>query len=286
VQAVRRWAQITLALSALLFQERAEAACNRPDIEFAVPPDGAESVPPNAKLFARYKSNAEYLGEDIVLAENGGEPAALSGEWSKAETLLSVAPGLKAGASYDLEWPRLRGVNSGSLGKGLEVAFQVGNTPDDAPPVFSGLSAVDWDVDRERDDCTDSLEERYVFDFELGEASDDGGRESLMVLLFQTKGPKVKSDAPEPVSVQRMPAGRRLRLTRTLTDGEGDVCFAAVARDLTGKVSASGAEEVCVETVAPPFFEGCSAARAPARGGLGALGALLVFGLFRRRGGR
>lgn len=286
MQAVRRWAQITLALSALLFQERAEAACNRPDIEFAVPPDGAESVPPNAKLFARYRSNAEYTGEDIVLTEGSGEPVVSSGDWSSTETLLSVAPDLKPGASYQVEWPRLRGVNSASLGRGKTVAFEVGATPDDAAPVFSGLSAVDWDVDRERDDCTDNLEERYVFDFELGEASDDGGRESLMVLLFQTKGPRVKGSAPEPVSVQRMPAGSRLRLTRTLADGEGDVCFAAVARDLTGKVSASGAEEVCVETVAPPFFEGCSAARAPARGGLGALASLVLFALFLRRSAR
>lgn len=284
MQAVRRWAQVAITLSALFFQRGADAACNRPDIEFAVPPDGAEAVPPNAKLFARYKSNAEYLGEDITLAENGGEPVALTGEWSSTETLLSVAPGLEPGSSYDIEWPRLRGVNSGSLGRGLDLAFQVGTTLDEAPPVFGGLTGVDWDVDRERDDCTDSLEERYLFDFELGEASDDGGRESLVVLLFQTKGPKVKGSAPEPVSVQRMPReGKTLRLSRTLGDGEGDVCFAAVARDLTGKVSASGAEEVCVETVAPPFFDGCSVGHAPASRGAWLLGLALWAALGRRR---
>lgn len=287
MQAVRRWAQVGITLSALFFQHRADAACNRPDIEFAVPPDGAEAVPPNAKLSARYKSNAEYLGEDITLAENGGEPVALTGEWSSTETLLSVAPGLKPGSSYDLEWPRLRGVNSGSLGKGLDVAFQVGTTLDEAPPVFSGLAGVDWDVDRERDDCTDSLEERYLFDFELGEASDDGGRESLVVLLFQTKGPRVKGSEPEPVSVQRMPReGKTLRLSRTLGDGEGDVCFAAVARDLTGKVSASGAEEVCVETVAPPFFDGCSVRHAPASRGTWLLGLAILAALGRWRSHR
>lgn len=287
MQAVRRCAQVTLALSALLAQHPAEAACNRPDIQFAVPPDGADGVPPNAKLFARYRSNAEYTGEEINLQQVGGSTQQLTGEWSSAETLLGVVPSLEPGESYSIDWPRLRGVNSASLGKGKTVAFDVGSSLDEAPPEFGGLSGVSWDVDRERDDCTDSLEERYVFDFDLGPASDDGGRESLMVLLFQTKGPHVKGDVPEPVSVQRMPrAGDTLRLTRTLDDGEGDVCFAAVARDLTGKVSASGAKEVCVETVAPPFFNGCSATRSPARGAALALLGLLLAGSVRRRSRR
>ncbi|MBK8994863.1 MAG: hypothetical protein IPM35_03810 [Myxococcales bacterium] len=284
---MRLWAQVTIALSVLLLQHRADAACNRPDLVFVVPPDGASAVPPNAKLFARYRSNAAYTGEDITLSGAGGEQV-LSGEWSEAETLLSVTPvELLPGEQYSVEWPRLRGVNAGSLGKGASVEFTVGSALDEAPPEFEGLSGISWDVDRERDDCTDSLEDRYLFDLELGDASDDGGRESLMVVVFQTKGPNVDESAPEPIGVQRIPSpGSRLRVERTLGDGEGDVCFAAVARDLTGKVSASGAKEVCTETVAPPFFEGCSAAPRPPAGGAAALFALVLGALVCRRGRR
>lgn len=287
MQAVRRWARVTIALSVLLLQHRADAACNRPDLVFVVPPDGASAVPPNAKLFARYRSNATYTGEDITLSGAGGEQV-LSGEWSEAETLLGVTPvELMPGEQYSVEWPRLRGVNSGSLGKGASVEFTVGTALDEAPPEFEGLSGVSWDVDRERDDCTDNLEDRYLFDLELGAASDDGGRESLMVVVFQTKGPNVDESAPEPISVQRIPSpGSRLRVERTLGDGEGDVCFAAVARDLTGKVSASGAKVVCTETVAPPFFEGCSSAPGRPAGGVAAFFALALGALVCRRGRR
>jgi len=283
VQAVRLGTGITLALSALLLAARADAACNRPDLEFAVPPDAAEDVPPNAKLFARYRATAEYLDEDVTLTGPGGE-LTLTGEWSSPETLLSVSPKLEPGESYTVEWPALRGFSTASKGKGGSVSFTVGTTPDQEAPIFSGLSDVSWDVDRDRDDCTDSLEDRYVFDFELGEASDDGGRDSLMVVLFQTKGPDISSSSPVPVSVQRIPSeGQSMRLRTTLRAGEGDVCFAAVARDLTGQVSASGAKEVCVETVAPPFFEGCSAARrAPGRGALAFLSVLLLAAALRR----
>lgn len=286
MQAVRLAAPVTLALSVLLLQHRADAACNRPDVLFTVPPHGADAVPPNAKLFARYRSNADYADEDIALFGPDGEQL-LTGDWSSAETLLSVAPVLEPLQSYTVEWPRLKGVSTASLGKGATVGFSVGSTPDEEPPLFEGLSGVSWDVDRERDDCTDSLEDRYLFDLDLGEASDDGGRDSLMVVVFQTKGPHVSASAPEPVSVQRMPsAGKTLRVERTLGDGEGDVCFAAVARDLTGKVSASGAKEVCVETVAPPFFNGCSSAPAATGHGFAAWMAALVAAACARRGRR
>ena len=138
MQAVRRCAQVTLALSALLAQHPAEAACNRPDIQFAVPPDGADGVPPNAKLFARYRSNAEYTGEEINLQQVGGSTQQLTGEWSSAETLLGVVPSLEPGESYSIDWPRLRGVNSASLGKGKTVAFDVGSSLDEAPPGGQG----------------------------------------------------------------------------------------------------------------------------------------------------
>ncbi|MFO0571009.1 MAG: hypothetical protein U0263_35570 [Polyangiaceae bacterium] len=288
MQALRRATGFVLALSILTLSERVDAACNRPDLIFSVPPPGATGVPPNAKLFARYRLNAEYDGEDVTLESSAGSSESLTADWNSAETLLSVAPALESGGTYTVTWPRLRGINSANLGKGGTAEFSVGSAPDADPPAFAGLTGLSWDVDRERDDCTDSLEDRYVFDFDLADASDDGGRESLMVVVFQTRGPHVKSSAPEPISVQRMPEGNRVRVTRTLDDGEGDVCFAAVTRDLTGKVSASGAEEVCTTTVAPPFFNGCALASAPteSRGAAAWVAALGAALLFFRRGGR
>jgi MYXO-CTERM domain-containing protein len=58
--------------------------------------------------------------------------------------------------------------------------------------------------------------------------------------------------------------GEKVNVRQTISDGAGPICFAAIVRDLTGKASASGATEVCTETVEPPFFEGC-ALHAPAR---------------------
>ncbi len=288
MQAVRRTAPLLLALSVVLVALPASADCNRPDLLDAVPPNGAVDVPVNAELFARYAVNAVYQDEPITLSRTGGADQSLTGSWDAAELLLSVAPTLEPKADYRITWPRLRGLNSANLGRNAQVSFTVGTELDQTAPDFGGLTGLDWDVDRERDDCTDNLEDRYTFDFELGAADDDGGRDSLMLVVFQTRGPHVSSDAPEPVLVRRMPkAGAGVRVTRTLDDGVGDVCFAAIARDLTGKASASGAKEICTTTVAPPFFYGCSLASALPRstGALSssiALGALLWFA--RRRG--
>jgi hypothetical protein len=109
--------------------------------------------------------------------------------------------------------------------------------------------------------------------------------ESLTLLVFQTKGPNVDPAAPEPVRVSRMPSGSSVRVVRALDDSIGDVCFAAIARDLTGKASASGSRETCVTTVAPPFFEGCSATPARRSGSGLAFASLLALGLVLRRRG-
>lgn len=286
MRALRRAPVFAAALVlAVLAPLRARAACNKPDLLYAVPPDGAANVPPNARLTARYAVNAEYLGEEIVLEQIGVGETSLTGEWNAAETLLTVTPTLVAGSEYEVRWPRLRGLNTANLGRAKDVRFTVGGALDEAPPVFGGLSDLDWDVERERDDCTDSLEERYVFDFELAEASDDGGRESLMLVVFQTRGPYIAADAPEPVLIRSLPPpGEPARLSTPIGTGLGDVCFAAIARDLTGKPSASGAREVCAETVEPPFFAGCGVARTPAETrGVLSLALLLALGLRRGR---
>lgn len=262
-------------------------SCNRPDLLDTMPPDGAESVPTNARLFAKYATNAEYLDEEILLEHVGVGEQPVAGTFDDKEGILTVVPEqeLLPGHDYVIKWPRLRGLNSGNLGRGKEVSFHVGEGPDLEPPSFVGLTWIEWDVERSRDGCTDFLEDRYVFDFNLGTASDDGGRESLTLLLFQTKGPNVDPDAPEPVRISRIPSGKTVRLKRALDDGEGRVCFAAVARDLVGQISASGSREVCTTTVAPPFFEGCAVrGRGPSAPWL-ALG-VLGMGLFTRRRAR
>lgn len=287
---MRRRALLALS-SALLATELCSAPavaapCGRPDLLDAVPPDGTENVPTNARLFARYTSIAEYLGEDIIFTPDGEAPISVKGNFDATEGMLSVDPpeALVSGKSYSVVWPRLRGFGTANLGRGKDVSFRVGDGSDEAPPMFAGVRAVDWDVTRDQDDCTDRLERRYVFDIELEPASDDGGRDSLMLVVFQTRGPGLS--APKPVSVRRLPAeGQPVTVRQTIDDGAGEVCFAAIVRDLTGKASASGAREVCIETVEPPFFEGC-AVRGPTRqssSGVFAWTALLALLWARRR---
>jgi MYXO-CTERM domain-containing protein len=288
---VRRRALFALSFAALLAVElssapAAAAPCGRPDLLDTAPPDGAQNVPTNARLFARYTSIAEYLGEDIVFTPEGETPITVKGDFDATEGLLSVEPpqALLPGKSYAVSWPRLRGFGTANLGRGKDISFVVGTASDEAPPTFAGVRTVDWDVTRDQDDCTDRLERRYVFDIGLEPASDDGGRESLMLVVFQTRGPGLA--APKPVSVRRLPAeGQSVTVKQTIDDGAGEVCFAAIVRDLTGKASASGAREICTETVEPPFFEGCSAGAGdrPAHSGAFAWAALLALLWARRR---
>jgi hypothetical protein len=262
-------AAVVLVLS-LSAPAASAAPCNRPDLTDAMPPDAAIGVPTNASLHAKYRTSAEYLGEDIVLERlSTGETEIFSGSdpsWVDVEGVLSVTPSapLEPGELYRLEWPRLRGVATATLGTALTVEFEAGATEDVELPLFDGIRDVEWDVERENDPCTDSQEERYVFDVEVPDAIDDGGRDSLTLLVFQTRGPDVDPGAPKPVLVSRLPApGKTVRITETIGRGVGEICFAGVVRDLTGKVSGGGNVERCVETVEPPFFYGC------ALGGLG-----------------
>jgi hypothetical protein len=120
---------------------------------------------------------------------------------------------------------------------------------------------VSWNVSRETDSCTNDIDERYVFDLGLGAATDDGGRDSLTLLVFQTAGPDIDASAATPVLVERIPPeGQGVTITTTVQVGH--VCFAALVRDLTLKVSTSGAP-VCVDTVSPPFFYSCDVSPGP-----------------------
>jgi len=233
------------------------------------------------------------VGEVVELRHPAGTDEPVDAEWSPATGLLTVTPpeGLAPGDEYTMEWPRLRGLGTASLGRGLSATFTVGAGPDEAPPRFDGLDRVEWDLERERDDCTESLEERFVFDLLPGDAGDDFPRELLVLHVFQTRGPDVtQAEGAEPVLVTPLPRhGKTVRIHRSIGDGEGKVCFAAFVADLAGRTSGGTDRERCVETTAPPFFYGCHLALAPGPGpgpgsttSLAALG-LLVLPLLRRR---
>jgi MYXO-CTERM domain-containing protein len=260
--------------------------CARPDVLDAVPPDGAANVPPNASLFAHYDASAEYGGEDVVLTPPGGVDEVVEVTWDGTQGLLTFAPDAPlAPGSYTLAWPSLRGLNAAALGKGAIVHFTVGTTDDIAPPDFAGLTGVTWDLERETNDCTDSLEDRFVFTLTLAPADDDGGRDGLTLVVFQSSGSGVDGGSI-PVLTAAMPAaGTGVTVKLAVGDATGHVCFAAIARDLTGKISSSGARTVCVDTTAPPFFRGCAVA--PAGGGeagmLSFAGLALAFARSRRR---
>jgi MYXO-CTERM domain-containing protein len=290
------WSVKTFAAAALLASAagaavvaplRAHAApCGVPDLADMVPPDGATGVPLNAKLGAHYLASADYLGEDVVLVHPDGREQVLDARFDPTEVLLSVTPTepLVAGGAYVVRWPALRALNAATPGIGGQAHFTAGTKDDTESPSFAGVTQVHWDLERVQNDCTEELEERYVFDIALGDVSDDGGRDGLTLLVFQTSGSGAMA-MTVPVSTRAIPAaGAAAQVKLPTRDSIGHVCFAALVRDTADLVSQSGAAEACVDTVAPPFFRGCSVA-GPAPGAAPAitLGALAVLALLARR---
>lgn len=279
------------ALAAGLAPAGARAApCGRSDLVEAVPPDGATGVAINAAPEARYASTAEYLGEPVKLVRVGGETKELVAEFEPNEARLQIKPPdpFEPGASYEIHWPELRGKVSSEKGRGKVVRFTAGRAADDESPRFEGLRRVSWDLERRKSGCDEDLVERYTFAVDLSEATDDGGRAGLTLIVFQSKGPRV-GEAPRPVLTAALPAGPRAVVALAREDAVGHVCFSAIVRDLAGRTSAGGAPEVCAETIDPPFFSGCAvvaaAPRARAGGGLAAasLAGLIGLGALRAR---
>jgi hypothetical protein len=273
-----------LAVLALAPSARA-ATCGRPELLDAVPPDGAMDVPPNASLVAHYSPETDYGNENVVFTPPGGtgDEAFAAGDasqavtWDAAQGLLTFTPPARlAPGVYKIVWPSLRGLNTASPSLPATVTFTVGSADDVDPPNFAGLTAVTWDLERQNNDCTNSLENRMVFTLSLGPADDDGGRGNLTLVVFQSSGSGVDG-GPVPVQTMAMPAaGKTVTVKLSVGDATGHVCFAAIARDLTGKVSQSGNQTVCVDTTAPPFFRGCALAGADGGGGTGTLARTLV----------
>jgi hypothetical protein len=268
----------TVALFLVITSATARAeTCGKPDL-LATFPSGAEPVPANARLSAYYAPSAVYVDEPVVLSRDGtrDEVPVL---YDSAEVALHVTPpeGLDPDIEYAIEWPRLRGTSTATLGTAKTVEFTVSNATDEDAPEFDGIAALEWDVGRRRDDCTDSTEERFQFDLRMGRARDDGNAANLALIVFQTRGPhQGEKDAPRPVAVTPYPGdGAIVRVERSLSEGGGPVCFAALVRDLVPEHAPSGAEvEVCANTTLPPFFYGCAVGGVARRSG--ALGPLAV----------
>jgi hypothetical protein len=281
---VRAAALAVVAALAAWGQGTARAqVCGRPDLRDAVPPDMATGVPPNAALTAHYEPSAEYLGEDVILTPEGLGDEVVKATWDQSQGLLTFAPPQPlAPGAYTLRWPSLRGLSTAAPGRGATVRFTVREAPDEAEPAFDGLTGASWDLERRENDCTDALENRMVFDLALGPADDDGGRDGLTLVVFQTAGGSTDGGSVPVLSTALPAAGSTVRVKLPVASATGHVCFAAFVKDLTGKTSAGGAASVCVETTAPPFFRGCAVAPAGPRAAALAL-ALAGFALAVRR---
>jgi hypothetical protein len=262
------------------------ATCAQPDVLDAVPVDKAASVPPNASLFAHYEASAEYVNEDVTLTPDGSVAEAFAAgdplhpdavKWDGTQGLLTFTPPdpFPAGA-YTLEWPALRGLNSAGRGLGAIIHFTVGAADDVAPPSFAGLTGVTWDLERQTNDCTDSLENRFVFTLALAPADDDGGRGNLTLVVFQSAGSGVDGGAVPVLTMPLPGVGKPATVKLSVAEATGHVCFAAIARDLRGQISTSGNQTVCVDTIAPPFFRGCAVGEGAGRGGAGTLAGTLA----------
>jgi hypothetical protein len=261
------------------------APCGRPDIDSTFPPDGAVGVPKNATLAAHYASPAVYDAEPATVTAPDGSLVESTIAYDAADSLLRVTPNTSLSeGQHQLTWPGLRGVG-GSVGRGRSISFTVGTGSDSTGPSFEGLLGIDWDLSRERDVCTDKLDDRFVFRLEAGAADDDAPSGLLSLLVFETRDPAADAaSGPTQVARRAYPGDSGVIELRRPADAAGKTCFAAVVQDLLGNVSGGGERQVCVKTKQPPFFDGCSLVgprRPSSRGAAWGL-CLLGIGLLRR----
>jgi hypothetical protein len=256
---LRRALPLGLALLATSLTARAQS-CGSPDLQSAFPPDGAQGVPFDATVSAVYAETADYLGEPVTLTDELGTRT-LDVTFDPSERrLLARDAGLAPNSTYTIDWPALRGLTSAGHGIGATVTFLTSDAVDTQSPIFAGITDLFGDIAHLRDECTDALEPRMTFDFTLGAADDDGGRESLSLLVFQTQGPALSDGAPKLVTLDAWPDDSKARVELPVEGATGHVCFAAVARDLVERTSATGSSEHCVDLAEPPFFYGCTLA--------------------------
>jgi len=236
------------------------APCGRPDIDLTLPPDGADGVPTNAQFAAHYAAPAIYVSEPVTMTDSNANAIPLTVAYDDVESMLRATPDQAlATGHYDLVWPGLRGVSgAGGVGRGRTIGVTVTSIADVAAPAFSGLSDIRWDLSRDRDPCLDKLDDRFVFQLDVGPASDDLPIEFLSLQVFETKDPTSPGQAsPSNVGLRGWPVDGTLEVRRP-ANRAGPTCFAALAQDLLGRVSGGGEREVCLKTQKPPFFDGCT----------------------------
>ena len=238
------------------------APCGRPDVDVTFPPNDAHDVPSNALFAAHYAAPAVYADEPVTMADSAGNAVALTSAFDDIDSMLRATPDQALGVgTYDIVWPGLRGVNGGAgVGRGSTTRVFVTNATDVASPMFAGLSDIKWDLARERDPCLDKLDDRFVFQLEVGHGSDDAPVEFLALQVFQTEDPlSPDQSAPGQVGRRAWPKNGTVEVKRPASKA-GQTCFAAIALDLLGRVSGGGEREVCVKTKKSPFFDGCAVA--------------------------
>jgi hypothetical protein len=275
--------------------------CARPDLIDTFPPDGAKNVPTNAVLTAHYAPTAVHGEENVTLRgpDPGGseisvgfkddscanplEPGSFCFNENEGHLVLRPPTDLEPGGAYTVTWPGLLGENTTTRGNGGKVTFTVGDGPDVEPPKFRGLEKIFWDVDRERDECTEDQQDRFYFDLTPGPVSDDFGKELLALRVFQTKGPTLRGERIKVALLPFPTDGNPVRTEISVSNATGEVCFAAQVEDLKcpdapppsssadggtgsgetscpGRYSGGADKEVCATTISPPFFYGCALA--------------------------
>ena len=173
------------------------------------------------------------------------------------------------GATYTVRWPALRGLNAAAPGTGGQAALH-GRRGDRrrAARVRRRRRARPGISLRQTNDCTDSIEERFVFDLDLGAATDDGGRDGLTLMLFQTSGPAASGGVgagarARPAARGEARAGRPADGRRRRTTSASRAWSATrPARSRTAPIG-----EACVDTTAAPLLPRLQrgAARTPGR---------------------
>jgi hypothetical protein len=271
----------SLGLVCALSASAAAAPCGRPDVDVTFPADGAESVPKNAILAAHYRAPADWQDEGVTLTGPDGVELAVDVSYDAAESTLRAVPqGTLLEGEHRIVWPALRGVAT-SVGLGRTASFRVGASEDAAAPRFAGASGVEWQLLREQDPCTSGLEDRFQYDIELGELSDDQAHSLLSVIVFETRSPTHTSGVPKQLAVLPLANDGHVHVERSSTRS-GTVCFAAILRDLALFTSGGGDQEVCAKTTEPPYFEGCSLSQRSTPGhGWGFAVMLVSFGVRR-----
>jgi len=256
-------------------QARAQS-CASADLRFTLPPDGATGVPVDSTLRAYYGVGARYASESVFLA-SGARRESLVGDFDTTTGVLSITSTtpLEPGTPYNVDWPALS--STGLPARGNTVSFTTGDSADEAPPALDAIASLEWDVIAVDDPCLGTEAERYTFDLLVSGARDDGGTSLLEASAYLTRGPLLTATSPPRlVATEAVGDGSRaIRVTLPRDDALGEVCFAALVRDLHGRTSAATPER-CVVTEPPPFFHSCSAT-APGVPRTGSAGPFVAF---------